>query len=304
MCVDLSWTVDQADGVWFVSCLLSNPTDVTRRVRLDSCLDGPVLPPRRRGVPEPGWDATGVTLSLESGERRGVGFACPVPPNNTTDEDRIDDEDDADDEDRIDDKNDTTDEDRIDDEDGIDRAITPTDPPVAITDCAPADSDELASSATAAAAVRRLGDHRPPRAVVADVPADAAATTTTASTAATATNETPPTADTALHAMVGGGTDDSRPANGVTGSGAVAASAAWLDAVEERVERAERLTDADLETATTVLERTGGAKAAVDLARRVDADASQLRRLADRASSLAARAAATDVPVEPLESLA
>ena len=292
MCVDLSWTVDQADGVWFVSCLLSNPTDVTRRVRLDSCLDGPVLPPRRRGVPEPGWDATGVTLSLESGERRGVGFACPVPPNNTTDEG------DTTNEDRIDDGDDA------DDEDGPDRATAPTDPPVAITDCAPADSDEPVSSETAAAAVRRLGDHRPPRAVVADVPADATATTTTASTTATATNETPPTADTALHATIGGGTDDSRPANGVTGSGAVAASATWLDAVEERVERAEQLTDADLKTATTVLERTGGAAAAVDLARRVDADASQLRRLADRASSLAARAAATDVPVEPLESLA
>ena len=292
MCVDLSWTVDQADGVWFVSCLLSNPTDVTRRVRLDSCLDGPVLPPRRRGVPEPGWDATGVTLSLESGERRGVGFACPVPPNNTTDEG------DTTNEDRIDDGDDA------DDEDGPDRATAPTDPPVAITDCAPADSDEPVSSETAAAAVRRLGDHRPPRAVVADVPADATATTTTASTTATATNETPPTADTVLHATIGGGTDDSRPANGVTGSGAVAASATWLDAVEERVERAEQLTDADLKTATTVLERTGGAAAAVDLARRVDADASQLRRLADRASSLAARAAATDVPVEPLESLA
>jgi hypothetical protein len=111
-------------------------------------------------------------------------------------------------------------------------------------------------------------------------------------------------AGTESNAVADGGTGSDQSAAGGSSRGETAAITAWLDTVEARVERAERLTDADLETATAALERLGSATAAVDLAHQVDADASRLTRLADRASSLAARAEATDVPVETLEPLA
>ena len=260
MCVDLSWTVDRVDGVWFVTCQLHNLTEATCRVRLDSRLEGPVLPPRCRGVPEPGWDATGLTLELAPDERRGVGFASPVSPVST-------------------------------DGDDTDRPPTPPDPPVVVTDSVPVDPDEPASTPTAADAVRRLGDHRPPRAVVAGSPTSPASTTA-ASTAGTESG-----------AVGGGETDSSQPAGETPSLDGTAAITAWLDTVEARVEHAERLTDSDLETATAALERIGSAAAAVDLAHQVDADTSRLTQIADRASSLARRAEATDVPVEPLEQL-
>ena len=263
MRVDLSWTVDRVDGVWFVACRLHNPTEVARRVRLDSRLDGPVLPPRRRGVPEAGWDATGLTLELGPDERRGVGFACPLPsPRGPT-------------------------------TDG-DQTPPAPDPPVAITGCSPVDPDGPPSTPTVADAVRRLGDHRPPRAVVTDVGAgtDVAATSVTSTTdgdpGAVATEET----------------EDGQPGDGDVCLETTAAITAWVNTVEGRIERAERLTNADLETATAALERVGSAADAVDVAHQVDADVARLTRLADRASSLAARAEATDVPVEALESIA
>lgn len=262
MPVDRSWTVDRVDGVWFVACRLHNPTAVTRRVRLDSRLAGPVLPPRRRGVPEPGWDATGLTLELGPDEHRGVGFASPVPPSRSTSSDD-------------------------------DQTPPPPDPPVALTSCVPVDPDESASTATAADAVRRLGDHRPPRAVIADSPADGSAT----STGAASTTDPDP------GAVADDGTDEGQPADEDGSLDEAAAITAWLDTVEARIERTERLTDADLETATAVLERTGSAADAIDLAQHVAADAARLSRLADRVSSLARRAEATDVPVAALERL-
>jgi len=63
-----------------VAAVVTNGTDVRRRVRLESTLDGPVLPPRRRGVPAAGWDDDGRALVLEAGERAGVGFATTAPP--------------------------------------------------------------------------------------------------------------------------------------------------------------------------------------------------------------------------------
>jgi len=262
MRVDLSWTVDRVDGVWFVTCQLHNLTEATCRVRLDSRLEGPVLPPRCRGVPEPGWDVTGLTLELAPDERRGVGFASPVSPVST-------------------------------DGDDIDRPPTPPDPPVVVTDSVPVDPDESVSTPTAADAVRRLGDHRPPRAVVAGPPTfTSPASTTAASMAGTESG-----------AVAGGETASSQPAGETPSLDGTAAITAWLDTVEARVERAECLTDSDLETATAALEEIGSAAAAVDLAHQVDADTSRLTQIADRASSLARRAEATDVPVEPLEQL-
>ena len=77
-----------------------------------------------------------------------------------------------------------------------------------------------------------------------------------------------------------------------------------MDAVERRVERAERLDGADVATATEVFAATGGARGAADLAARVETDADRLATVAERAEALAERAAATEPPTDALDRLA
>lgn len=77
--MQLSWSVERETDVSLIRCRLHNDAAVPRRVRLRSRSDGPVLPPRRGGVPEPGWDADGATVRLGPGERRALGFATPAP---------------------------------------------------------------------------------------------------------------------------------------------------------------------------------------------------------------------------------
>jgi hypothetical protein len=67
----------EAGGETLVTVVLD--TDTERRVRVESRLDGPVWPPRTNGVPEAGWDETGVTLTVPAAGR-AVGFASPAPP--------------------------------------------------------------------------------------------------------------------------------------------------------------------------------------------------------------------------------
>lgn len=235
MSVDLSWTVDCEAGVWFVGCRVHNRADVSRRVRLRSRLDGPVFPPRRSGVPEAGWDATGVTLCLDPAERRATGFAVLAPSDEP-----------------------------------------PADPPVEVVDHEPAD-EATPPVVDAEAAVRTLGEHRPPR--------EAAVSSSTTGPSVTARGSPSATGE-------------------ASARGASDRIDDWLDAVESRVEQAERLTDADLEAATEAVRTLGGVDAVAVLDDRVAADAAALRRVSERASSLAARASATDLPVESLERLA
>ncbi|GAB6879385.1 hypothetical protein JCM17823_16590 [Halorubrum gandharaense] len=77
----------------------------------------------------------------------------------------------------------------------------------------------------------------------------------------------------------------------------------WLDAVERRVERGERLSDADAATAAEVLAAAGGAAALDDLDERLAGDAERLRRVGERATALAKRAEAADPPTDALERL-
>ncbi|GAA0516265.1 hypothetical protein SAMN04488066_12519 [Halorubrum aquaticum] len=292
MSVDLSWSVEREDGVGFVACRVHNAAAVSRRVRVRNRTDATVLPPRRSGVPEGGWDAAGVTLRLESDERRAVGFAVVLPAGEEV-----------------------------------------ADPPVEITDASPiddVDSPVDPSAATANAAVRSLGDHRPPRdALVGSEPAerlgvvdgnagngstdDAASSSETDPTPSTEDDaSTSPIEDDASTSLTDGDADDDTGGHvsrsDLEGSRIVSAGAEDIDdrleRAERRIERAERLTDADLATATDAVDRLGGVTAVATLAERVADDAATLRRLSERASSLAARAEGTDVPTEALERLA
>ncbi|MDS0295828.1 hypothetical protein [Halogeometricum luteum] len=65
-------------GATLVTVRVRNDAPVPRRVRVRNELPGPVLPPRREGVPERGWDAEGFEGVLAAGEARALGYACPV----------------------------------------------------------------------------------------------------------------------------------------------------------------------------------------------------------------------------------
>jgi hypothetical protein len=77
--MDLDWTQESTAGVTLVRACLRNDRATDRRVRLRNRLDGPVLPPRRHGTPEAGWDRDGVTTVVPADETVSVGYACPAP---------------------------------------------------------------------------------------------------------------------------------------------------------------------------------------------------------------------------------
>lgn len=261
--MDLTWTVERDAGISLVCCRVHNDDAVRRRIRIENRLDGPVLPPRRAGVPEAGWDATGVTLRLAPDERRALGFAVPAQP---------------------------------------------IEPPVEVVDIETvepnANTSEIGQptddgiSSAAAAALRDLADHRPTRSTV-----------------------TERTVDVPENDLGGGvesielgpvefdGTDNDdsdreRNSIGVDPPSTANCIEEWFDAIETRLELTEQLTDADLETATAVVEKSDGVDELAALDERVTADTERLREVIDRASSLAARAESTDAPIEALERLA
>jgi hypothetical protein len=76
--VNVSVRPSRRAGVTAVHVVVENHSSERRRVRLAVACDAAVWPPRRRGVPEAGWDADGVTLTVAAGGVRGVGFATPA----------------------------------------------------------------------------------------------------------------------------------------------------------------------------------------------------------------------------------
>lgn len=77
--VSLESDVERVDGVTLVTARVEGAA-VPTTVRLVSRLDGPVWPPRRRGVPEAGWDGDAVERTVPADGRVVVGFASPAPP--------------------------------------------------------------------------------------------------------------------------------------------------------------------------------------------------------------------------------
>ena len=93
--MESDWTLTRLDGrddVALVTVELHNPSPVDRRVRVTNRLSGPLLPPRRAGVPERGWDADGFTGVVPAGDHLALGYACPAsddrPPVEISDEGR------------------------------------------------------------------------------------------------------------------------------------------------------------------------------------------------------------------------
>ncbi|TKX65438.1 hypothetical protein, partial [Halorubrum sp. GN11GM_10-3_MGM] len=255
--MELDWSVDREGDASLVGVRVRNDGSVPRRVRIESRLDGPVLPPRRGGVPESGWDDEGVTAVIDPGERAAFGFAALAGP---------------------------------------------VDPPVEIASVEPATGDgDDGRAATedgsdlARAAVRDLESHRPPRRAVAG--GDAVdAVNEGSGDSETVDGEDDDVNGSAVDGEEDGGDTDR---SALTDPSPSAASPdeidAWFAAVEARIERTERLTDADLATATAVVDEAGGLDGVGELDERVAADAERLRAIRDRAAELADRAEEREV---------
>lgn len=71
---DVEWSVTREGEVSLVSVVLRSSR--ARRVRIRPTVEGPVWPPRRRGVPAAGWDDGEFEGVVEG--RRAVGFATPA----------------------------------------------------------------------------------------------------------------------------------------------------------------------------------------------------------------------------------
>jgi len=144
-------------------------------------------------------------------------------------------------------------------------------PPVSVVDDGRAGSEDTDAMA---AAVRELGDPRPP-------------------------------SDAVPGAAVAGDNDhesaDERPTSVAAEVIVPPAVESWLATVEARIERGERLTDASVESATEALGATDCDVS--DLSRQVSADSAELDAIAERVAALAERASAVDVPVEALRRL-
>ncbi|ELZ54495.1 MULTISPECIES: hypothetical protein [Halorubrum] len=259
--MELDWYVEREGGASLVGFRVRNDGAVPRRVRIESRLDAPVLPPRRGGAAAAGWDAAGVTAVIGPGDEAAFGFAALA--------ERVE-------------------------------------PPVEVVDIEPADASGAVDGAgdgedgsAVRAALRDLDDHRPPRRAVdgaGETEGEPADLDRDAGGVESADEEWPDRSSAA--------SADTTPGETEPAEVEPAAVDALFAAAEARIDLAERLTDADLATATEAVEEAGGIDAVEGLDERVAADAERLRAIRDRAAALAERAEESDVPTEALEGLA
>lgn len=255
-------TVRETEPAWLVSVRVENDADAALAVDLRAAT--PVMPPRRRGVPEAGWSDRTVTVRVPAGGRRGVGFATeeqpPDPPVEVVDRTAADGPERA-----FDDP----------DADAVVRTLGSGAPP---RDAVPVDPETPPS-----------GDQ---------IGTDDAAAATGGDPVDWEWAEDPtPTAPDGDETAAEDGAEAVPP-------DLPQPVAAWFEAVERRCDRVERVHPAaPLSTATAALAATGGRDALVAEAERLSAEARRLRAVARRAEALAERAEAATLPRSALEAL-
>jgi len=74
--VSLECAATETDGTTLVTLVVES--DEPRRIRVENCLDGPVQPPRERGVPAAGWGEEGFEGVVDG--VLGIGYATPAAP--------------------------------------------------------------------------------------------------------------------------------------------------------------------------------------------------------------------------------
>lgn len=323
---DHEWTTERTGGITLVGVVVNNDTAVPRAVRVENRLDAPALPPRRSGCPEPGWDETGYEGTVPAHGRCALGYACEAPPVDppvvVTDEGRSEEEEELD----------ATVSDAL-------RLLPDPSPPVdalpgsracSLSDDRsdrPPEQAETRSpvdtASTSTSSVRMSSDDdttgngsegrgSSPSAARPDADPDRTSSPTERDGLPTVPEPTtnadrPESVDGADSADTPRGDsadiDGSASAPDTTNLAFPSAVSAWLTDVEGRLDHAERLSGGGLAEAADVVAERGGSGAAAELSDRLAADERALRELADRASRLADRAAATNIPVEALDRL-
>lgn len=282
----VDWDLSTVDETTLVTARVTNTLEHPRQVRIDNRLDGPVSPPRRRGVPEANealnWDADGASVSVAPGETVSVGYACQAPPQTppVTVDDGAD----------------------VSDPDPVERALCSLGDHAPPRAALPADADSAAanplSEVDATHAAERAGDSAD--AVEAEVEA-------TDETENGSADETPSRSEpTPAGPILEGPNAERRPTpaadSSVSPPAATAESddlphtvTAWFGAVEARLETAAKLSTA-VDEATPVIASLGGRVGLATLAATMQSDEEALRRVAEQATVLADRLEETDVP--------
>lgn len=280
MPISLDSGVTTEGGVALVSVRVRNSEPVARRVAVENRLPGSVLPPRRHGLPEPGWSSDGYAGVVDAQDVLVLGYACRVDGDGATSGDE-----------------------KL-PRDASDASEGPNAPdgwrpedPVELVDVSDPSTDEADPLSDALAG---LADHRPPPDVVApavgpaggqpDPDGSEAETSTADGSCPDGSSPDEPTSDTSTPRE--SRSDPATPPPGV---------ARYLEEVDGRISRAETLENGSVSEATAVLE---DGIAPVGLEELVALDARTVARIAERAESLAARAEVVDVPTDALERLA
>ncbi|KAB1197507.1 MULTISPECIES: hypothetical protein [Haloferax] len=303
--------------VVLVTVTFENTDSVAQRVRLRNRLDGPVLPPRRAGVPEPGWDDDGFEGAVPAESTVALGYASPIDgdstPSSDTDPESVVDID-------VLGRNPDTDTAAVSSTDAI-RRLGPSRPPA---DAVPAaepldialargDCSEEPDEHTADETVSLESPTSPSE--PADSPSESVDSSSELvdSSSESATLPPEPTDEDVAVAVsaASNSTEESVSAPAATSAATTSAAttstaqtsdySSFLVAVERRIELAERLDGASVREAADAFETSD---VSVDSVASLDADRARLRRLAAHATKLADRAADADPDVDSLRRVA
>jgi len=286
------WSVHREDGVTLVGVTLA--ADPPRRVRVSAVGDGPVWPPRSRGVPASGWDESGWEGVVDG--RRALGFATPAaadPPVAVEWGDAADGSPGFDRHPDVPATEPTA--------DGAVRVLGPTGPPrdaVPVPDPEPDGDDAAGPTGTADATAGR----EPPRVgAVGRVRADGGSPATDGGT----DTEAARTDGAGSRSATGDGAAPGTTSGTAPSAGQSPADGDGFAAVERRVAAGEALTAADgLEDLSTAVAAVDGLEGVRSLRARLAEDRERLRATEERAARLRERLSAVDLPVERLERLA
>lgn len=276
MPVSLDSTMTTAAGVALVAVRVRNTEPVARQITVENRLPGSVLPPRRHGVPEPGWSADGYTGVVGAHDDLALGYACRVTG-------------------------------ACSDSDG--EATAPGDTDASDTGF-PAELVAVSAPSTGETnplddVLAALADHRPPPDAVGPAvgtardPSESSGAVSAGSPADGSESDGAAAGESNSGGASPGGstTREPRPAPATLPPGVIR----YLDGADGRIARAETLASGSVSDATAVIDAGIGP---VGLQELVALDARALGQIAERAESLAARAEVVDVPTSALERLA
>ncbi|QZY00611.1 hypothetical protein [Halobaculum rubrum] len=275
MPISLDSSVTTESGIALVAVHVRNTEPVDRRVAVENRLQGSVLPPRRHGVPEPGWSADGYAGVVDAHDELALGYACRLADGATSGDEALSRE-------------------------GPDASGT-EDPVelVAVSDPSTDEADPLND------ALAELADHRPPPDALGPVggqaggPPESSGAAVDGPSADGAGSDGPASGG----ANSGGSTSPRSTSDGSDPDPATLPPgvARYLEAADGRISHAETLENGSVSDVTAVLDAGIGPAGLQEL---VATDARTLARIAERAESLVARAEVVDVPTDAMERLA